>query len=138
VIRRLVLDLDMPVRIEICPIVREPDGLAMSSRNAYLDGPERARAIGLSRALEAAARAAADGERDPRAVGLVARRALAGYAIEPEYVELVSPETLAPAEHLEGRVLVAVAARVGTTRLIDNAILDWGEVDETEKARRTG
>ncbi|HEX3873189.1 MAG TPA: pantoate--beta-alanine ligase, partial [Solirubrobacteraceae bacterium] len=132
VIGRVVRDLDIPVRIEVCPTVREPDGLAMSSRNTYLDGPARARAVGLSRALDAAVRAAGDGERDPRAVGLLARRELAAYEIEPEYVELVSPQTLEPAADLDGPVLVAVAARIGGTRLIDNVILN------PQEARRTG
>jgi pantoate--beta-alanine ligase len=132
VIRRVVRDLDIPARIEVCPTVREADGLAMSSRNAYLDGADRARAIGLNRALTAAARAAEEGERDPRAVSLLARRELAVYEIEPEYVELVSPQTLEPARDLDGPVLVAVAATLGRTRLIDNVILN------PQEARRSG
>jgi pantoate--beta-alanine ligase len=128
VIRRLVRDLDIPVRIEACPTVREPDGLAMSSRNAYLSPAERARAVGLSRALSAAEEAVAAGERDPRELARVARRRLADYAIEPEYVELVSPQTLAPArdaaDAVDGPVLVAVAARIGRARLIDNTIVN--------------
>ena len=142
VISRVVRDLDIPVRIEVCPTVREPDGLAMSSRNTHLDGAARARAVGLSRALDAAVRAAGDGERDPQAVGLLARRELAAYEIEPEYVELVSPQTLEPAADLDGPVLVAVAARIGGTRLIDNVILEPHELDETaphqQEARRAG
>jgi pantoate--beta-alanine ligase len=138
VIRRVVRDLDMPVRIAVCPTVREADGLAMSSRNAYLDGPQRARAVGLSRALETALRTATDGERDPRAVGLAARRELESYEIEPEYLELVSPETLEPADDLDGPVLVAVAATVGSTRLIDNMILKAGSSTCPGEARRTG
>jgi pantoate--beta-alanine ligase len=128
VIRRLVRDLDIPVRIEACPTVREPDGLAMSSRNAYLTPDDRARAVGLSAALRAAEAAVAAGERDPRELARVARRRLAEYAIEPEYVELVSPETLEPAgggaNDVDGPVLVAVAARVGRARLIDNTIVN--------------
>jgi pantoate--beta-alanine ligase len=128
VIRRLVRDLDIPVRIEACPTVREPDGLAMSSRNAYLTPDDRARAVGLSRALRAAEEAVAAGERDPRELARVARRRLAEYAIEPEYVELVSPQTLAPAAAsaggVDGPVLVAVAAQVGRARLIDNTIVN--------------
>jgi pantoate--beta-alanine ligase len=140
VVRRVVRDLDIPVRIEVCPTVREADGLAMSSRNAYLDDSDRARAVGLSRALVAAVEAA-DGEHDPRAVELVARRELAAHEIEPEYVEIVSPETLEPAADLERRVLVAVAATVGQTRLIDNVMLDpIGRADDLQpqEARRAG
>jgi pantoate--beta-alanine ligase len=129
VIRRVVRDLDIPVRIAVCPTVREADGLAMSSRNAYLDAGERARAVGLSRALDAAVAAAAGGEHDPRELGRVARQRLATYGIDPEYVELVSPETLEPAADLDRPVLVAVAARVGRTRLIDNVIVDPTSVD---------
>jgi pantoate--beta-alanine ligase len=123
VIRRLVRDLDIPVRIEVCPTVREADGLAMSSRNARLSPAERRRAVGLHRALRAAEEAAAGGERDPRALARVARRMLAEHEIEPEYVELVSPETMAPAEGVDGPVLLAVAAHVGPARLIDNTIV---------------
>jgi pantoate--beta-alanine ligase len=139
VIRRLVRDLDIPARIVVCPIVREADGLAMSSRNAYLDRRERARAAGLSRALRAAVGAVDGGERDPRAVGLLARRELAAAEIEPEYVELVSPDTLEPVSDLDGPVLVAVAATVGATRLIDNVILDphgRAEEPQPQEARR--
>jgi pantoate--beta-alanine ligase len=126
VIRRLVRDLDIPVRIEVCPTVREPDGLAMSSRNARLSPADRRRAVGLSRALRAAEEAAAAGERDSRALAGVARRELAAHEIEPEYVELVSPQTMAPAggvDGVDGPVLLVVAARVGSARLIDNAIV---------------
>jgi pantoate--beta-alanine ligase len=141
VIRRLVRDLDIPVAIVVCPIVREADGLAMSSRNAYLDGRERARAAGLSRALRAAVSAVESGERDLRAVGRATRRSLSADEIEPEYVELVSPETLEPASDLDGPVLVAVAATVGRTRLIDNVILDphgRAKYPQPQEARRPG
>ena len=124
VIRRLVRDLDIPVRIVACPTVREPDGLAMSSRNARLRPLERRRAVGLSRALRAAEEAAAAGERDPRVLARVARRELAEHEIEPEYVELVSPQTLAPVDGVDGPVLLAVAAQVGRARLIDNTIVN--------------
>lgn len=141
VIGRLVRDLDIPVRIVVCPIVREDDGLAMSSRNAYLGPDDRARAVGLSRALETALAAAGGGERDPRTLGALARRELASWAIDPEYVELVSPETLEPVADLDRRVLVAVAAQVGETRLIDNVVLDPSSRRDQlnpEEARRTG
>ncbi len=124
VIRRLVRDLDIPVRIEVCPTVREADGLAMSSRNSRLRPAERRRAAGLHRALRAAEDAAAAGERDPLALARVARRKLAEHEIEPEYVELVSPETMAPADGVDGPVLLAVAAQVGRARLIDNTVVN--------------
>ena len=123
VIRKLVRDLDMPVRIDVCPTVREPDGLAMSSRNAYLDREERERALALSRALRAADAEVAAGRRDAAAVLAAARRELDARGVEPEYLELRSADDLSPAERVNGRTLLAVAARVGRARLIDNAIL---------------
>jgi pantoate--beta-alanine ligase len=123
VVRRLVADLDLPVRIEIEPTVREPDGLALSSRNAHLHGADRDRAIALRRALEAAEAAVAAGERDAAAVERAARGAMAPFAVEPEYVALVHPDTLDPVTTLNGETLLAVAARIGPTRLIDNAVL---------------
>jgi pantoate--beta-alanine ligase len=120
VIRQFVSDLDMPVRIEACPTVREPDGLAMSSRNVALSPAERVRAAALHRALAAARDAVAAGERDAAAVKAGAIAALASAGIEPEYFELVTADTLAPVRHIEGEVLALVAARVGATRLIDN------------------
>jgi pantoate--beta-alanine ligase len=120
VIRQLVRDLDLPVRIEACPTVREPDGLAMSSRNVRLSGAERERATALHRALAAAGESVAGGERDPAAVKAGAIAALASRGIAPEYFELVSADTLAPVRRIEGEVLALVAARVGDTRLIDN------------------
>ena len=123
VIRKLVRDLDMPVRIEVLPTVREPDGLAMSSRNAYLEGEERERALALSRALQAAHAAVASGRRGAADVLMAARRELDAAGVEPEYLELRSAEDLSPAERVNGRTLLAVAARVGRARLIDNAVL---------------
>jgi pantoate--beta-alanine ligase len=124
VIRRLVRDLDIPARIAVCPTVREPDGLALSSRNVHLKGADRERALALSKALEATAAAVADGERDPEAVAAAGRAAMARLGVEPEYVALVSPDDLRPVRRINGSVLVAVAARVGSTRLIDNTILN--------------
>jgi pantoate--beta-alanine ligase len=123
VIRRLVRDLNLPVRVEVCPTVREPDGLAMSSRNAYLGAEDRARAVGLSRALDAAAAAVAAGERDAERVAATGRAVLAEHGIEAEYFALVSEQTLAPVTTIDGDVLLAVAARVGPARLIDNALV---------------
>jgi pantoate--beta-alanine ligase len=124
VIRRLVLDLNMPVRIEACPTVREPDGLAMSSRNANLGPAERERALALHHALAAAAAAVSDGERRADALIGAAREAMAPFDVEPEYLELVSPDTLEPVERLREPALLAIAARIGSTRLIDNVILE--------------
>ena len=124
VVRRLVTDLDLPVRIAVCPTVREPDGLALSSRNAHLHGADRERALALKHALDAAQRAVAAGERDAGAVRASARAAMAQLGVEPEYLALVRPDDLQPVERIEGAVLVAVAARIGPTRLIDNTILD--------------
>jgi pantoate--beta-alanine ligase len=127
VIRRLVRDLDIPVRIEVCPTVREPDGLALSSRNVHLSAADRSRAAALRRALQAAERAVAAGERDPAAVVTAARDELTSSNIEPEYFELVSTDTLAPVARVDGEVLAVVAARVGSTRLIDNTVLHANE-----------
>lgn len=123
VIRRLVRDLNLPVRVEVCPTVREPDGLAMSSRNAYLGAEDRARAVGLSRALDAAAAAIAAGERDAGQVAATGRAVLAEHGIEAEYFALVSEQTLSPLTTIDGDVLLAVAARVGPARLIDNTLV---------------
>lgn len=123
VIRKLVRDLDMPVRIEVCPTVREPDGLALSSRNAYLSSEERERALGLNRALRAAEEIVADGETSAEGVLAAARKQLHKAGIEPEYLELRSAKDLAPVERVNGSTLLAVAAQVGRARLIDNTIL---------------
>jgi pantoate--beta-alanine ligase len=123
VIRRLVRDLDIPARIAVCPTVREPDGLALSSRNVHLHGADRDRALALSQALAAAEDAVAAGERDPGAIAAAGRAAMARLGVEPEYVAVVGPDDLLPVERVEGDVLVAVAARVGATRLIDNTLV---------------
>jgi pantoate--beta-alanine ligase len=123
VIRRLVADLNLPVRIQTCPTVREPDGLAMSSRNGHLSAEQRARALALPEALRAATRLAGEGERSARELLDAARAELLARDVEPEYVELVDPETLLPREELARESLLVLAARVGDTRLIDNAIL---------------
>jgi pantoate--beta-alanine ligase len=122
VVRRLVADLDMPVSIEVCPTVRAADGLALSSRNAYLDAGERVRAAALYRALRAGADAVAGGERDAAVARSAALAQLEREGIEPEYLALVDPTTLEPVERVEGPVLIALAARVGAARLIDNVI----------------
>lgn len=123
VIRRMVRDLDIPVRIEALPIVREADGLAMSSRNAYLSEADRARATALSRALATVERVTRE---ESLAAGLAAgRRELEQAGIVPEYLEARDSETLEEVAELDGRpVLVAVAAQVGPARLIDNIELE--------------
>jgi pantoate--beta-alanine ligase len=123
VIRRMVADLDFPVRVEVLPTVREPDGLAMSSRNAYLGAEDRERAAALSRALRAVEETA---RVEPLDGALEAGRGiLAKAGIEPEYFEARDAEDLTPANELNRRpVLVAVAARVGGARLIDNVLID--------------
>ena len=126
VLRKLVRDLDIPVRIEVCPTVRDPDGLALSSRNAYLTDAERERALALGRALRAAHAAVEAGERDGAAVLRTARAELDGAGIEPEYLELRSATDLSPVQRVNGSTLLAVAARVGRARLIDNVVLGAG------------
>jgi pantoate--beta-alanine ligase len=127
VIRKLVRDLDMDVRIEIAPTVREPDGLALSSRNGRLHGDDRRRALALHRALQAAEQAAAGGERDTAAIAQLARAQMQELQVEPEYLALVNPEDLAPVHALRGDTLVAVAARVGEVRLIDNTVISGSD-----------
>jgi pantoate--beta-alanine ligase len=124
VIQRMARDLDFPIEIEVLPTVREDDGLALSSRNAYLDPEQRERATAIARALRAAERAAREGETSADALVEVTRRELRDAGIEPEYVEARSAEDLSPIAELNGRpVLVAVAARVGRARLIDNVLI---------------
>ena len=127
VIRKLVRDLDIPVRIEVCPTVREPDGLALSSRNAYLGAAERERARSLARALRAAEARVAAGELDAGAILAAARAELDAAGVEPEYLELRSAEDLSAVERVDGSTLLAVAARIGRARLIDNTILGGTE-----------
>jgi pantoate--beta-alanine ligase len=127
VIRRMTRDLDFPVEIVTVPTVREPDGLAMSSRNAYLGAAERERAPALSRALRAAETAAADGAGLREAME-AARRELAAAGIEPEYLEARDAEDLGEVASFDGRpVLLAVAARLGKARLIDNVVIGTAE-----------
>jgi pantoate--beta-alanine ligase len=133
-IRRLVKDLDLAVRIAVCPTVREPDGLAMSSRNARLSADQRRRAAGLNKALEAARRQAAEGECDARTLLGAVSATLTEWSLEPEYVALADPETLAPLDVLDREGLLLIAARLGDTRLIDNTTLaPAGVVRATER-----
>jgi pantoate--beta-alanine ligase len=128
VLRRMVRDLDLPVELHVVPTVREPDGLAMSSRNGRLTPDERRRALALSRALHAAEAAIAAGERDAATIAGTARAAMDG--VQPEYLALVDPDSFQPVTTVDGRVLVAVAARIGATRLIDNTIVQEAATPE--------
>jgi pantoate--beta-alanine ligase len=126
VIRKMVRDLVMPVRIEVCPTVRESDGLAMSSRNVRLDPADRPKALALRAGLEAAKQAIMAGERRASAVEKLGRETMLARGVTPEYFSAVPAGTLLSMERLEGEVLIAVAARVGDVRLIDNEIVDIG------------
>lgn len=123
VIKRLVKDLNMPVTIELCPTQREPDGVAMSSRNTHLLPEERARAKALYGALRTAETLASGGEHSAEALVRAAYDTLAQAGVEPEYVALVDPESFQSVALLDRPALLAIAARVGRTRLIDNLTL---------------
>jgi pantoate--beta-alanine ligase len=124
IIRRMVRDLDLPVKIVVCPIVREPDGLAMSSRNAYLDRGQREQALTLHRSLMRVMQLVEAGERDAAKLAAAGREEFAGQKlVRLDYFEIVNPDTLDPVPDISRGVLVAVAAFLGTTRLIDNILL---------------
>jgi len=124
VIRRMTRDLDFPIEIVPCPIVREPDGLAMSSRNRYLSPEERRSALSLSRALAAARESFTTGERKAAALVAAAREVFEAVPqVRIDYVELVDAESLEPLDRLERPAVLAVAAFLGKTRLIDNTVL---------------
>jgi pantoate--beta-alanine ligase len=130
VIRRLVRDLDFPVRIEVCPTVREPDGLALSSRNAYLDPEQRDRAASLNRALRAAAQAAHD-RADRAQVRAAALIVLSAARVEPEYLEVLRADDLREPRWDPGeRLVVAIAATIGPARLIDNTLIELPSASE--------
>jgi pantoate--beta-alanine ligase len=123
VIKRMVQDLWMPVRIEVCPTVRDPDGLALSSRNAYLTAPEREQALSLNRALAAAGEAIAAGASRADAAAAAAVQ-LEAASIASEYLEILSAGDLSAPRWTPGEeVVVALAARIGRARLIDNSIV---------------
>jgi pantoate--beta-alanine ligase len=124
VVRRMAADLHLPVQVVGCPLVREPDGVAMSSRNSYLSPEERERATVLVRAVRAAADSVVAGERDARRVRSVLGRVLATEpSVRVDYAEVVDAATMEPIDVFTGDALVAVAAFVGGTRLIDNVAL---------------
>ena len=137
VIRRLVRDLDIAVRIEVCPTVRELDGLALSSRNAHLSPIDRARATALHRALATVQAAVGAGERDPAALRAQALDELSAAGIEPDYVELVSSDALEPVRRIDCDFLVVIAAHVGDTRLIDNQLIQLSRNHNREVATPT-
>lgn len=126
VLRRLTADLNVPVDLVVCPTSRDDDGLARSSRNARLSAGERARALAIPRALQAVTDASASGIRDSRALRDRALDVLAEGMIALEYVAFVDPETFEPVPLVDRPTLVAIAARVGATRLIDNTVIDAG------------
>ena len=135
VVRRMVKDLDIPVRIEAMPTIREPDGLALSSRNRRLNGEDRARALALHNALEAARQAVDAGERDAARVKARATAHLGG--VDAEYLAIVDPESFDDLTTIDGRALVAVAARVGPVRLIDNVVLGVSPGGDPQRAPTT-
>jgi pantoate--beta-alanine ligase len=124
-IQQMARDLDLDSEIIVCPIVREPDGLAMSSRNAYLNPDERRAATVLFRALDGARRSMERGERDALRLVAVMREVMRAEPLaQPDYVELVDAETLEPVTRLRGTSLALLAARIGMVRLIDNLLIE--------------
>jgi len=125
VIRQMVWDLSMPVEILACPIVREPDGLALSSRNSYLQGPQREQAAVLHRSLQQIAHDVEGGQRSVDKIVLSAKNLIeAAGPCRIDYVELVDPETMQPVDRINGPVLAVLAVRIGECRLIDNLLVD--------------
>ena len=128
VVRRMARDLDFPLEVVVCPTVREPDGLAMSSRNAYLAPSERPAATVLFRSLTAVKEALTGGEHDADMLRAVMSRTLATeHAVTEEYVSIAHPATLDELEIVEGEALFSMAVRLGRTRLIDNFLLQDGQ-----------
>lgn len=125
VVRRMIRDLDFPVRLVVGDTVREPDGLAMSSRNAYLEPEERARAAAFPRILAVAAESAAEGA-DARSVEEATRRELEAAGLSVDYVDVVEPETMRRLAQVSRGAALAAAVRAGKTRLIDNVLLRAG------------
>ena len=124
ILRQMIADLGFEVRVRVCPTVREPDGLAMSSRNAYLSARERREAVLLYLSLTRGKELIKDGEQRPARIVRAVKQVLSqGTHIRIQYVEVVDPMTLEPVGRVTGRVLIAVAARVGAARLIDNMVV---------------
>ena len=127
IIRKMVRDLNFPLEIVVCPIVREPDGLAMSSRNAYLNAQERRRSLVLSRSLQSVQSAFDAGERDIAQLESLGKRMISEEpTVRLDYLSIVDPDTLLPVKEINRPALAALAAWVGSTRLIDNRILSPG------------
>jgi pantoate--beta-alanine ligase len=128
IIRRMVRDLDVPVEIVTCPTIREPDGLALSSRNVYLNPAERSAATVLSRGLRLAELQLRGGNPQPKTVIDNVRALLKSEPlVKPDYVAIVDPDTLAPLHDSQTRMAVLLAARLGATRLIDNSLIELGD-----------
>jgi pantoate--beta-alanine ligase len=123
VVRRMIRDLDFPIRLVVGETLREPDGLALSSRNAYLSPEQRRLAAALSRALFEARDRARRGERDAAALTSGIRRELEAAGLGVDYVDAIDPETMAPVTDVGGGTALAAAVRVGSTRLIDNVLV---------------
>jgi len=123
VVGRMVDDLDVPVEVVVCPIVREADGLAMSSRNVYLSADERRRALSLWQSLRRAVEIVSSGERDVAILQSAMREILLAADMEIDYIAICDAQSLAPLERVTGPAVALIAARVGTTRLIDNELL---------------
>jgi pantoate--beta-alanine ligase len=124
VIRRMVSDLNLPLQICICPIVREADGLAMSSRNQYLSSEERKRALCLYKALKVCREKVRDGQRDAYTLTDIMKEIIVRDQCQIDYVSIVDTETLEPLKTVTDRALVALAVHIGPTRLIDNILID--------------
>jgi pantoate--beta-alanine ligase len=121
IIQQMARDLDVPVEVRVCPIVREPDGLALSSRNQYLTPDQRRHAVVLFQALQEARKRIETGERDPAVIGeMMQDRIIGTPGAALDYAAVVDPETLQPLDRLHGNVLLALAVRLGKTRLVDN------------------
>ena len=124
VVRQMVADLNVPIDVRICPIVREPGGLAMSSRNAYLSTDERRQALSLSKSLNLAKPLVDDGERDVETIRRAMQRAIdSAGGVDVQYIAFVADGTLTPVTTIDGPTTIAIAATVGKTRLIDNTLV---------------
>jgi pantoate--beta-alanine ligase len=126
VVQRMVADLNVPIEIRVCPTVRESDGLAMSSRNAYLSADERRRGLALSQSLQLAERLLRDGERDVAKIRGRMQELMRAVGVEVQYIAFVADGTVTPVTTIDGPTTVAIAALVGKTRLIDNTFLGFG------------
>jgi len=134
-VRQMVRDLDFPVEIDVAPTVRELDGLALSSRNAYLDPDQRRAALALSRALRAVEQAWRGGESNPAVLERRGMEVLRATGVTPEYLAVVG-EAMRPVKQADARAVVVIAARVGATRLIDNVVLGEGVAGNIAVANR--